>query len=157
MHSCIHAGGVAVGVSLSAVHQPWEAMTIGFSAAVLSAVGLQYLKVLIFLWTREPGAGCVRLTISLLSSFRCICCWLISAMIRVAFWAHMAYLASWDGGPICSCRLGTVRITQRKAATVLRQEVRGKGVTSYLWLRFYFVGQSALQCFTCVPSSLLWP
>nr|AAY41905.1 Rh polypeptide 30 [Tetraodon nigroviridis] len=45
LQSCIQAGGVAVGVSASAVHQPWEAMTIGFSAAVLSAVGVQYLKV----------------------------------------------------------------------------------------------------------------
>ncbi|CAG09922.1 unnamed protein product, partial [Tetraodon nigroviridis] len=43
LQSCIQAGGVAVGVSASAVHQPWEAMTIGFSAAVLSAVGVQYL------------------------------------------------------------------------------------------------------------------
>lgn len=150
MHSCIHAGGVAVGVSLSAVHQPWEAMTIGFSAAVLSAVGFQYLKVLIFLWSKAHGAGHVRLTISLILSFRRIYCWNISARIRVTFWARMAFLDSWDGWLICSYRLGTVRITQRKAATVIRQEVRGKGVTPYLWLRFYFVGQSALQYFTCV-------
>lgn len=47
MQSCILAGGVAVGVSMSAVHQPWEAMAIGFSAAVLSMIGLQYIKVLI--------------------------------------------------------------------------------------------------------------
>lgn len=46
MQSCILAGGVAVGVCLSAVHQPWEAMTIGFSAAVLSTLGFRYLKVL---------------------------------------------------------------------------------------------------------------
>lgn len=155
MHSCIHAGGVAVGVSLSAVHQPWEAMTIGFSAAVLSAIGFQYLKVLIFLWTKAHGAGHVRLTISLILSFRCICCWHISARIRVTFWARMAYLDSWDGWPICSYRLGTVRITQCKAATVIRKEA--KGVTSHLWLRFCFVGQSALQYFTRVPSWLLWP
>lgn len=45
MQSCILAGGVAVGVCLSAVHQPWEAMTIGFSAAVLSTLGFRYLKV----------------------------------------------------------------------------------------------------------------
>lgn len=57
MHSCIHAGGVAVGVALSAVHQPWEAMTIGFSAAVLSAVGFQYLKVLIFLGQNRTEQG----------------------------------------------------------------------------------------------------
>lgn len=155
MHSCIHAGGVAVGVSLSAVHQPWEALTIGFSAAVLSAIGFQYLKVLIFLWTKAHRAGHVRLTISLILSFRCICCWYISARIRVTFWARMAYLDSWDGWPICSYRLGTVRITQCKAATVIRQEA--KGVTSYLWLRFCFVVQSALQYFTRVPSWLLWP
>lgn len=86
MHSCIHAGGVAVGVSLSAVHQPWEAMTIGFSAAVLSAVAFQYLKVLILLWTKAHGAGDVRLTISLVLSFRCIICfWHISARIHATF------------------------------------------------------------------------
>lgn len=45
MQSCILAGGVAVGVSKSAVHQPWEAMAIGFTAAVLSAIGVRYLKV----------------------------------------------------------------------------------------------------------------
>ncbi|TNN60125.1 Blood group Rh(D) polypeptide [Liparis tanakae] len=44
MQSCILAGGVAVGVSMSAVHQPWEAMTIGFTAAVLSTIGSRYLK-----------------------------------------------------------------------------------------------------------------
>ncbi|KAG7226291.1 hypothetical protein INR49_003042 [Caranx melampygus] len=45
MKSCILAGGVAVGVSMSAVHQPWEAMTIGFLAAVLSSIGHRYLKI----------------------------------------------------------------------------------------------------------------
>ncbi|KAM6916939.1 rh blood group, D antigen [Lycodopsis pacificus] len=44
MQSCILAGGVAVGVSMSAVHQPWEAMTIGFTAAVVSTIGLKYLQ-----------------------------------------------------------------------------------------------------------------
>ncbi|XP_076604473.1 rh blood group, D antigen [Chaetodon auriga] len=45
MQSCILAGGVAVGVSMSAVHLPWEAMTIGFIAAVVSTIGFRYLKV----------------------------------------------------------------------------------------------------------------
>ncbi|XP_030247540.1 rh blood group, D antigen isoform X2 [Sparus aurata] len=44
MHSCILAGGVAVGVSISGVHQPWEAMAIGFTAAVVSTIGFRYLK-----------------------------------------------------------------------------------------------------------------
>ncbi|XP_068436023.1 rh blood group, D antigen [Clinocottus analis] len=44
MQSCILAGGVAVGVSMSVVHQPWEAMTIGFTAAVLSTIGWRHLK-----------------------------------------------------------------------------------------------------------------
>ncbi|XP_054469310.1 rh blood group, D antigen [Anoplopoma fimbria] len=44
LQSCIFAGGVAVGVSMSAVHQPWEAMTIGFTAAVVSTIGMRYLK-----------------------------------------------------------------------------------------------------------------
>uniref|UniRef100_UPI0037E73ACA rh blood group, D antigen isoform X2 n=1 Tax=Semicossyphus pulcher TaxID=241346 RepID=UPI0037E73ACA len=44
MQSCIIAGGVAVGVSMSVVHQPWEAMTIGFAAAVISTIGFRYLK-----------------------------------------------------------------------------------------------------------------
>ncbi|XP_074516524.1 rh blood group, D antigen [Sebastes fasciatus] len=45
MQSCILAGGVAVGVSMSVVRQPWEAMTIGFTAAVVSTIGLRYLKI----------------------------------------------------------------------------------------------------------------
>ncbi|XP_028994315.1 rh blood group, D antigen isoform X2 [Betta splendens] len=44
IQSCILAGGVAVGVASSAVHQPWEAMTIGFTAAVVSTIGVQYIK-----------------------------------------------------------------------------------------------------------------
>ncbi|XP_071327364.1 rh blood group, D antigen [Trachinotus anak] len=44
MQSCILAGGVAVGVSTSVIHQPWEAMTIGFAAAVVSTIGHRYLK-----------------------------------------------------------------------------------------------------------------
>ncbi|XP_023255667.1 ammonium transporter Rh type A-like [Seriola lalandi dorsalis] len=44
MQSCILAGGIAVGVSMSVVHQPWEAMTIGFTAAVVSSIGYRYLK-----------------------------------------------------------------------------------------------------------------
>ncbi|KAM7376485.1 hypothetical protein PAMP_006216 [Pampus punctatissimus] len=45
MQSCILAGGVAVGVSMPAVHQPWEAMAIGFTAAVVSAIGFRYFKI----------------------------------------------------------------------------------------------------------------
>ncbi|XP_039992633.1 rh blood group, D antigen [Xiphias gladius] len=45
MQSCILAGGVAVGVSMSVIHQPWEAMTIGFTAAVASSIGHRYLKI----------------------------------------------------------------------------------------------------------------
>ncbi|XP_051251903.1 rh blood group, D antigen [Dicentrarchus labrax] len=45
MQSCILAGGVAVGVSMSGIHQPWEAMTIGFAAAVVSTIGFRYLKI----------------------------------------------------------------------------------------------------------------
>ncbi|KAK5857139.1 hypothetical protein PBY51_010404 [Eleginops maclovinus] len=44
LQSCMLAGGVAVGVSMPAVHQPWEAMTIGFTAAVVSTIGFRYLK-----------------------------------------------------------------------------------------------------------------
>ncbi|XP_026162971.1 rh blood group, D antigen [Mastacembelus armatus] len=44
MQSSIFAGGVAVGVSISVVHQPWEAMTIGFIAGVVSTIGFRYLK-----------------------------------------------------------------------------------------------------------------
>ncbi|XP_026212040.1 rh blood group, D antigen [Anabas testudineus] len=44
IQSCMLAGGVAVGVSKSVVHQPWEAMTIGFTAAVVSTIGIRYLK-----------------------------------------------------------------------------------------------------------------
>ncbi|KAL7380799.1 hypothetical protein ABVT39_024262 [Epinephelus coioides] len=45
MQSCIFAGGVAVGVSMSVIHQPWEAMTIGFIAALVSTIGFRYLKI----------------------------------------------------------------------------------------------------------------
>lgn len=45
MHSCVHAGGVAIGVCLTAVRHPWEAMAVGCSAAVLSTAGFRYLKV----------------------------------------------------------------------------------------------------------------
>lgn len=45
LQSCILAGGVAVGVSMSAVRHPWEAMIIGFAAAIISSIGFQYLKV----------------------------------------------------------------------------------------------------------------
>lgn len=59
MHSCMHlalchqiqmqssilSGGVAVTVSMSAIELPWEAMTIGFTAAILSTVGARHLKV----------------------------------------------------------------------------------------------------------------
>ncbi|KAF3701425.1 Ammonium transporter Rh type C Rhesus blood group family type C glycoprotein [Channa argus] len=44
LQSCILAGGIAVGVSMSVVHQPWEAMTIGFTAAIVSTIGFRYLK-----------------------------------------------------------------------------------------------------------------
>lgn len=54
MQSCILAGGVAVGVSMSAVQQPWEAMIIGFTAAVVATIGFRYLKVLITTWTHTP-------------------------------------------------------------------------------------------------------
>ncbi|CAJ1073944.1 rh blood group%2C D antigen isoform X3 [Xyrichtys novacula] len=45
MQSCILAGGVAVGVSMTAVRQPWEAMAIGFTAAIVSTIGVRYLKI----------------------------------------------------------------------------------------------------------------
>ncbi|MED6292366.1 hypothetical protein CHARACLAT_033143, partial [Characodon lateralis] len=44
MQSCILAGGVAIGVSISALQQPWEAMALGFTAAIISAMGFRYLK-----------------------------------------------------------------------------------------------------------------
>ncbi|XP_029900449.1 rh blood group, D antigen [Myripristis murdjan] len=44
MQRCTLAGGVAVGVSMSVIHQPWQAMTIGFAAAVISTLGFRYLK-----------------------------------------------------------------------------------------------------------------
>lgn len=50
MQSCILAGGTAVGVSVSVVQQPWEAMALGFTAAILSTLGYRYLKVFIYLY-----------------------------------------------------------------------------------------------------------
>lgn len=45
MQSSILSGGVAVAVSMPAVDLPWEAMAIGFTAAVVSTLGVRYLKV----------------------------------------------------------------------------------------------------------------
>uniref|UniRef100_A0A3B4A0H5 Ammonium transporter AmtB-like domain-containing protein n=1 Tax=Periophthalmus magnuspinnatus TaxID=409849 RepID=A0A3B4A0H5_9GOBI len=44
IQSSILAGGVAIGVAMPVVHKPWEAMTLGFLAAVLSTTGYKYLK-----------------------------------------------------------------------------------------------------------------
>lgn len=44
IRSSILAGGVAVGVAMPAIQQPWEAMTLGFVAAVISTLGYKYLK-----------------------------------------------------------------------------------------------------------------
>lgn len=44
MQSSVLAAGVAIGVAMPAVHQPWEAMTLGFIAAVISTLGYKYLK-----------------------------------------------------------------------------------------------------------------
>ncbi|TNM95654.1 hypothetical protein fugu_016737 [Takifugu bimaculatus] len=58
MHSCIHAGGVAIGVCLTAVRHPWEAMTVGYSAAVLSTAGFRYLKVWISIDETKESMAC---------------------------------------------------------------------------------------------------
>lgn len=58
MHSCVHAGGVAIGVCLTAVRRPWEAMTVGCSAAVLSTAGFRYLKVWISIDESEASVAC---------------------------------------------------------------------------------------------------
>ncbi|XP_077477666.1 rh blood group, D antigen isoform X2 [Stigmatopora argus] len=42
--SCLFAGGVAVGVCVSVIRYPWEAMTVGLAAAVVSTTGFRYLK-----------------------------------------------------------------------------------------------------------------
>ncbi|XP_061824527.2 rh blood group, D antigen [Nerophis lumbriciformis] len=42
--SCLFAGGVAVGVPMPVIHHPWEAMTIGLTAAVVSTIGFRYFK-----------------------------------------------------------------------------------------------------------------
>ncbi|KAG7280707.1 hypothetical protein CRUP_004507 [Coryphaenoides rupestris] len=44
VQKCSLAGGVAIGVSMSVVHLPWVAMTIGLAAGVISTLGLRYLK-----------------------------------------------------------------------------------------------------------------
>ncbi|KAM9354115.1 rh blood group, D antigen [Pholidichthys leucotaenia] len=45
IQSCMLSGGVSVGVSMLVIRQPWEAMMIGFIAAIISTVGFNYLKV----------------------------------------------------------------------------------------------------------------
>lgn len=118
MQSCILAGGVAVGVSMSVVRQPWEAMTIGFTAAVVSTIGLRYLKVMITAWTRNPLIKYITAHHKLLFS-RSTCCVHSSAMTPALSWAHMGSLVYWDGWHISSYRLKTVMITQRENAAVI--------------------------------------
>ncbi|XP_028294584.1 rh blood group, D antigen [Gouania willdenowi] len=45
LQSCILSGGVAIGVSMPVVLQPWEAMLIGFAAAILSTFGFHLLQI----------------------------------------------------------------------------------------------------------------
>uniref|UniRef100_A0A8C2A2R9 Rh blood group, D antigen n=1 Tax=Cyprinus carpio TaxID=7962 RepID=A0A8C2A2R9_CYPCA len=45
LQSSTLSGGVAIGVAMTAVHTPWIAMTIGFCASLLSALGFCYMKV----------------------------------------------------------------------------------------------------------------
>uniref|UniRef100_A0A8C5D990 Rh blood group, D antigen n=1 Tax=Gadus morhua TaxID=8049 RepID=A0A8C5D990_GADMO len=45
IQKCSLSGGVAIGVSMSLVHRPWVAMTIGLAAGVISTLSLRYLKV----------------------------------------------------------------------------------------------------------------
>uniref|UniRef100_A0A8C2A2M6 Rh blood group, D antigen n=1 Tax=Cyprinus carpio TaxID=7962 RepID=A0A8C2A2M6_CYPCA len=44
LQSSTLSGGVAIGVAMTAVHTPWIAMTIGFCASLLSALGFCYMK-----------------------------------------------------------------------------------------------------------------
>uniref|UniRef100_A0A8C2JFG9 Rh blood group, D antigen n=1 Tax=Cyprinus carpio TaxID=7962 RepID=A0A8C2JFG9_CYPCA len=44
LQSSTLSGGVAIGVAMTAVHTPWIAMTIGFCASLLSALGFRYMK-----------------------------------------------------------------------------------------------------------------
>uniref|UniRef100_A0A8C5AZI4 Rh blood group, D antigen n=1 Tax=Gadus morhua TaxID=8049 RepID=A0A8C5AZI4_GADMO len=44
IQKCSLSGGVAIGVSMSLVHRPWVAMTIGLAAGVISTLSLRYLK-----------------------------------------------------------------------------------------------------------------
>ncbi|KAJ7989010.1 hypothetical protein DPEC_G00315110 [Dallia pectoralis] len=41
---CTLAGGVAIGVAMSVVHQPWVAMVTGLAAAVISTLGSRFIK-----------------------------------------------------------------------------------------------------------------
>ncbi|XP_064784458.1 rh blood group, D antigen isoform X1 [Oncorhynchus masou masou] len=53
---CTLAGGVAIGVAMSAVHLPWVAMAIGFAAALISTLGSRYIKVRINKFLNCPWA-----------------------------------------------------------------------------------------------------
>lgn len=133
MQSCILAGGVAVGVSMPAVLQPWEAMTIGFTAAIISTLGFRYLKVLTAATTCTPWLNnrCITASHKHLF-FRSTCCLHISAMTPVLPWAHMDCLVYWDGWHNSSFRSGTVMIRQRKDATVMWSVRRQKDATPYV-------------------------
>ncbi|XP_019909949.2 rh blood group, D antigen isoform X2 [Esox lucius] len=41
---CTLAGGVAIGVAMSAAHPPWVAMVTGFAAALISTLGSRFIK-----------------------------------------------------------------------------------------------------------------
>ena len=122
MQSCILAGGVSVGVAMSAVHQPWEAMAIGFTAAIISTAGFKYLKV--FITRCKCASPLNKLYIHLMLNFfftRSTCYSHFTATTPVPLWAHTDSLVSWDGLPSSSCRLKTAMTTQCKNVTNMRQ------------------------------------
>lgn len=118
LQSCILAGGVAVGVSVSAVQHPWEAMTIGFTAAVISTAGFHYLKVpppFPPTWTFAPWSHSRRIKTWLCC--RSTCCWHSSATTHVLLWAVTGFRVCWDGSHSSSCRSKTALIPSCKSET----------------------------------------
>lgn len=155
MQSCILSGGAAVGVSMSALHQPWEAMALGFTAAIISTLGFRYLKVFTintdFMFLKNLHFKTLVNTFC----FRPTCWWRLSATTPVLFWAHTDSLVCWGGSHNLSCRLKIVMITQCKNAPSMSNALTKKKRRDNMedFFLFFLSGPSVSLCFTS-PLSL---
>ncbi|XP_041703445.1 ammonium transporter Rh type B [Coregonus clupeaformis] len=77
---CTLAGGVAIGVAMSAVNLPWVAMAVGFAAALISTLGSRYIKPLM-LFAFECHDTCGVLSVHGLPG---ILGWMVQLLLQIA-------------------------------------------------------------------------